>query len=1453
MAILNNKIMATIKLNKEKKDQAYRRFVPDQVLTATQLNDVVDHFECQDRLSRICLLGVGIVCGLQVKYNENTSIEVTKGCAVTTDGDLISFDGAIYTHFRPFVDTEAQYRRFLGVPLLELVTDREVEEDNAANLETVENLSDMVVVLYLEYYCKDETLCTSTDCDTQGQEQLAKIRLLLITKQDAQKISNKDNDPIFNKHNNTKKFIDLPEIDLKRVVLQNSYVINARGEEVISQNSNTADYTELRESYRKAIQDTPVLGQLKNGITKLFTDFNTLLQTDSLIAKAVNINKKIDELFAFNLKTVPLDIQYRYDLLKDLLDTYYEIKCLVFDLRLECCPDIGSFPKHLLLAELVSAEEYLQCRHSFYPSHILPHGKERLEEIRALILKTHFMVQEYTIKLSPESPIKVTPSKDCDKDLSDRAIPYYYATSPNLVKNWDYEKDKKFLAEENLGYRSANLSDRDAIQNPLDYCIDDHDFYRIEGHLGKDYRTALRDLDTIKTEKGLAFDIKVLSIDESLDAIDPADFECEFEDLNAVLRAWRAEQDCLNAGISKFFSGFSLKEEGRHKFYTLEMDVTGPITLSGSDSIATTTPLRTERVSPSLRYLLTPRTTFGSGLRLDTAAINASLAGTRAFQPIYKRDTVVIDNLETDEDVLGVFVEKAIKEKPEGSAVDIAAVIKTAIDQNPEITSWDENARKVAIEQPYEILAYTKVATRFIPNTVSELTLERVDLYDKTVRDLCGRVETFKKNMTGLLFNKDINYIRKGYEEQYSLLLNQLSINCCAAEKIKVLLAEIQERKEKILERKLLSKFVEKHAGLEHKAGVKPGGTFIMVYKGRDDRAPLSPRDVFAGNVLTDVTFNPGFSTGLTNLSALERINPGVRTFGGINIRDLDPSVFNVRPDINILRPGLLDDLVFRPTLNVTENTVVADFALPYICCSDCAPIAFIVPKDTVSLRLPVDFICFDEETEPIAFEVSPSDGIVAADVDAGLVGGVIQIDGQFFFDASKISEELFGQEIKFTVNGQFTDTKITVFRKPQFDFTPSEPRYFKDNSLAVVNFTVQGDELPDGVTYFWDFGDGGLADNRTDENPRHEYNLPVNEDNLVEVSLTITNGKCSTTETREISFASFSLKVEQVCLGDTALQVGFTAVPPDAVVATTEEVEGLKVEGTIIVDPASFKKFGTPIKFTVNNIPTSETLVIFPRPKAVFEAEQLGNELVLTNISENSDFYVWSVNGKTTERNNRLALRVPLTANSPRIWVVSLEGRSETCGSDIDGPRTITVEIDGPPIDNFTEVAITRVLEDNSLLERLDTPVSTVVDPERINTLERFKTVTDSFEEFATGRKNRELRILLEEPITRTGTLIKELGANSEVSSGLLKVFEPELKLLYNTIGGQNKEALESPEIKVLLDRVVEIKNDFKEKNIEFSDDYKAFVKKYMTETGGQGKATLDLHFKTLKEERLL
>ena len=71
------------------------------------------------------------------------------------------------------------------------------------------------------------------------------------------------------------------------------------------------------------------------------------------------------------LNNVPssTDYQYRFDFLKDLVDTYNEIKDLLLFLKADCCPDIRSFPKHLMLGPIGATLElgaYTPYRHHFY-------------------------------------------------------------------------------------------------------------------------------------------------------------------------------------------------------------------------------------------------------------------------------------------------------------------------------------------------------------------------------------------------------------------------------------------------------------------------------------------------------------------------------------------------------------------------------------------------------------------------------------------------------------------------------------------------------------------------------------------------------------------------------------------------------------------------------------------------------------------------------------------------------------------------------------------------------------------------------------------------------------------------------------------------------------------------------------------------------------------------------
>ena len=1154
-------------LKLEEISTSYRTFVDDQVLTATHLNEVVDYFEDQHRLTRICLSGVGIVCGLNVVFNRRDTIEVTMGCGVTTDGDLIKYQGAIHQNFKTF-DDKAKYERFEGLELLELVPNTDEDVDDHESITAIEDLDNKVVLLYLEHFEEKVADCTTTDCDTQGKPQHANIKILLIDKDDAERISSNELDPIFFKHNQTKNFLGLPEIDVRRMILRNSYLTDSNGNTYISPASNTKNYTRLKQSYASILKSSNAVSDLKKGVSILFKSFSELLSIDTLPIDQLDIQNRIDALFNLNLKNVPIDIQYRYDLLKDLINTYDEIKHLLFDLRTECCPDKHSFPKHLLLGELFKEEKYYQCRHSFYPSPIIPHGQEKLQEIRALLYRFSLILSEYSVTTTARTAIKITPSVDYDRILSERAIPYYYLTSEKLVNSWSYYLTNRCKSGENMAYHRSNLSPRNAVQNPLDHNIDHKDFFRIEGHLGKDYRTAMREIDSIKTSKGLPFELKALSIDETLDGIDPDDYKCHFEDLNAVLQAWRSEQRCLYANAVAFFSGFN---------------IFSPYTTNWGAS-----------------YDHVPN--YNIATLYNAKFVEAAFAKQyqdACFDNTYYQDTVVLDYMTAEEGTLGNMMGMVMAENRYASADTIITKTKELLENNDAYAEWDEEARLVSAEHPMTLLANMLVVTNYNVEKLADISAKRVVDYDQAIKQLCDRIEQIKAYY-GRTHHYTTNRTYHGYEQQYALLLNQLSINCCAAEKMEVLLKEIQKRKLEILESKLLSKFTEKHPGLEHKAGVPSGGTFVLVYKGakkpKYSRATLeaASRNL---RVSEEVLFHRNLDYSAYR-AAYTADNVAMRE----DIREDVMLSDNVTAELSIAEAANAGRaLVARD--NVTEYTVVADFALPYSCCSDCAPVAFIVPQQPVSLRLPVDHICRNDDTQPIAFEVVPADGVVTAEVDSGN-GGVVVREGRYFFDAHQPDVPV-GEEIRFRVNDQITDCRIIVFEMPQFSITVVNQRPGTQNGRAFVDVSFQvesEDTLPEDVSFFWEFGDDNTS---REENPRHRYFLPVNDDNSVTPRLTITNGRCSHTEEGETLV--FEVDPEINFDGNTRcidanreadFSISFNVQPANATVAIMDPVpEGARIENSRVVLSPSFDTYGVPLRFTVNGEAMPETLSIGSNP----------------------------------------------------------------------------------------------------------------------------------------------------------------------------------------------------------------------------------------------------------------
>src|SRR5690349_21754225 len=93
---------------------SFPHFMPNQVLTHTQLNELAVYLEQQDRFTRQRLIGIGIVCGLQAKLINTAprTVKVSKGMGITSCGFLIDVPAELSFTKKKAYTTPAKYDPF---------------------------------------------------------------------------------------------------------------------------------------------------------------------------------------------------------------------------------------------------------------------------------------------------------------------------------------------------------------------------------------------------------------------------------------------------------------------------------------------------------------------------------------------------------------------------------------------------------------------------------------------------------------------------------------------------------------------------------------------------------------------------------------------------------------------------------------------------------------------------------------------------------------------------------------------------------------------------------------------------------------------------------------------------------------------------------------------------------------------------------------------------------------------------------------------------------------------------------------------------------------------------------------------------------------------------------------------------------------------------------------------
>ncbi|WP_129126118.1 hypothetical protein [Geomonas oryzae] len=894
-------------------------FEANQVLSFSHLNQVFDYLDEQERLTRANLIGIGIVCGLEITLSQNVDgglgITLTRGCGVTSQGYLIvEPEDAFLVSYRQYLPpTDLPYPLFMKgdapYPLWELFP---AGEPDTVPITTPEGfLADKAVLLFLELKKEGLRNCSMNNCDDRGSEITVTVRRLLIGVNDLKEIiaranALEGNGTVTDLAETLLERLNIPEVHLPRIDVPNTAPATSQ---------------DVYAAFQAAFTGEKLVQQTATALTAAYDAFKPLAQQKYPDNPFADFTGRFGSLDNTPGSTAQVRfLQYYYDFFDDISKGLRELSRAGGELFSVCCPPEGLFPRHLMLGVLfpiqVSAPELY--RTPFWPSPALSGGEERIVELEELFERLVEMTARFTdappLPLpafsrlpSTDGSIRITPSRLGEAPLSGKAIPYYYlfTGTPPLYRLWDPDKTQRNRANQNLGYRSDSYQPPAPpfVTQALRYDLEPYNFLRVEGHLGKNYQRVMTTLLTLKSRYRLPIEVIALrtgAFDEKV-PVDLSKKGCRFQDLETLYESVKAESTCFLCAELRYF-------------YALPFETRSPVT----------TPAK-----PQL-------------------AVLANCAPDFLVQP----------------QTLGRLFEDFLANQPGGAVPEI----------DPNVIINFLNSQNVGQSNLiiFYVIAFVAKLFEQYAATLAELDYPG---FEKRYQDLVRVTEAVEKEREGAAgaIEGTVNLLR--WEELDDRL--EAILYHCRLDVIKTLEGEFQDRLREVKQRLYLGTFLRDHPGIQHKAGVPLGGTFIVVYHEEPARVLQPGGGIDLGGLRDRFRFDrrvtPEGVTGRTGpaapsgtaticadvepaamMDAFTRMaskpelaaDPDVRlVLGAFTGRVPDPGV--VRPP----RTGA-EDIIEQTVRELEDGTVIADFYLPYLCCSDCAPVQFVLPTPPLTFTV---------------------------------------------------------------------------------------------------------------------------------------------------------------------------------------------------------------------------------------------------------------------------------------------------------------------------------------------------------------------------------------------------------------------------------------------------------------------------------------------------------------------
>jgi hypothetical protein len=881
----------------------YPIFEANQVLTSDHLNNVFSYLDEQERLTRANLIGIGILCGLDV-YLDGTTIQLSKGGGITSEGYLIVEPAnVVFVSYKEYIlPKEIDYPPFKYLDgenkpqqyqLWELISG---EGGDSTKLDTPPDfLKDKAVLLFLELKKESLRNCTPNNCNDKGNEVTATVKRLLIKVDDLNKIVDKPN-----KQQEGPTFAEFESVLSGQLGL-----IDLRLPRYDTPSTNPVKSDNVLTAFGSIFRDVQLVTNTAKALSAAYEVFKPLLQDvypeDPFTSKQVDFIAKFGFLdTAASEEEQVKFLQYYYDFFDDLLRAYYEFRWSSINMLCACCPPSNLFPRHLTLGVPTRTGESISQvnRQHFLASPIKGTCKDQAKDLEQLFRRMVEMCKTFTNTPIPpmtiseahiDHHIRITPSKLGDVPLGDKSIPYYYRQNgnPPLFKLWNIDLSRRDRADQNLSYRSDEYKKQSTpafVTDALRYDLELYNFLRIEGHLGKNYTEVLYTLGELKKLYRLPIEIVALrtgAFDENITQELNTE-ECRFQDLETLYKALSAELICFLCGEVQYF-------------YNLPDQVASPIR---------------EKVKPSIKEEGKPQ------LPLLKQCAPDFLVQPETFG---RRFEDLLTLLKNDSEELSL----------DNSLELISKLLSIQ-------TDYPSNRLIKLIFLIWKLFAQLK------PSLGQFNFVE----FEKSYRDLVDETQKFEEER-----EEEIQRLQENTElldwEEFDDRLEAI-IYSCHLETFSALQEEYKRRSKEIIQKRYLSEFLKQHPGIQHKAGVPLGGTFIIVYhhSSCSVKAPSGLR----------------VDDGSINRMAIS--TESVMTLSGALNQLQDKEEFAKDPKFQHMIAELNRQI---PTISQTlsefkEGEVIADFYLPYLCCSPCPPTQYVIPKAPPTFSVKIG--CTDQENQ---------------------------------------------------------------------------------------------------------------------------------------------------------------------------------------------------------------------------------------------------------------------------------------------------------------------------------------------------------------------------------------------------------------------------------------------------------------------------------------------------------